>query len=203
MVTQRQTDTHVYFWGGIYSNFYKRQQGFLFDAPLWNNGPQTRFYHSEGYYMAMKAMAFGDVIGHCTDAGYKPSALEEILRSPDPKTAKAFGRDVKKFDDPLWKTMGANMMFRGIWFKFLQNTDLGRTLVDTGTRKLVEGSPIDRIWGVGLAWNDPAIEDEANWKGGNALGEVLMVVRGLLAEMDVDEALAFNPFKVDLGLVLQ
>jgi ribA/ribD-fused uncharacterized protein len=196
MVSQRTTDTHVYFWGGVMSNFY-RETGVLFQAPLWRGGPLLPFYHSEGYFMAMKAMMFGATIGHVgTNGAWQESQLEKILREPNPKIAKSHGRDVQGFTDAKWLPEARNFMFRGVWAKFLKNPTLARTLLDTGDRTLVEGSPLDKLWGVGLAWDNPKINDSANWLGKNWLGEVLMVVRGLLAELDEREAHAFDPFTV-------
>jgi ribA/ribD-fused uncharacterized protein len=64
--------------------------------------------------------------------------------------------------------------------KFTQNTALGEALLATGTRRLVEGSRSDAIYGVGLHWDDDRILDEANWCGTNLLGVALMTVRQTL-----------------------
>ena len=41
----------------------------------------------------------------------------------------------------------------------------------------VEASPIDKIWGVGLAENNDLILDPKNWKGLNYLGEIVTDIR--------------------------
>lgn len=210
MTTERQTPTHHYFWGGVFSNFYRSPNTsgdrILLRLPLWRSAPAVGFYHSEGYFMACKAFLFGDVTGRMTKQiidgqetdVYVASLLERIIEEKLPKEAKALGRQVAKFDAKRWQRDARNFMFRAVWAKFSQNPDLARVLLSTDNRVLVEGSPLDAVWGVGLAWNDPLIEDEANWKGTNWLGEVLMLVRGLLRDMDVREIEQFDPFKVDI-----
>ena len=157
--------------------------------------------------MACKAMRFGQTNGRMetkiVDGDdvdyYVPSILEQVLDAFDPKTAKACGRAISNFDEKIWRRECRNYMFRAVWAKFSQNVDLARSLVETGDRILVEGSPHDAVWGVGLAWNDPAIDDEKNWKGTNWLGDTLMLVRALLANMDEYEIKQFDPFKVSIA----
>jgi ribA/ribD-fused uncharacterized protein len=188
MATERETQSHFYFWGGSFSNFYRDGHSSLFEAPLWGGGPSIRFYHSEGYYMACKALHFGDFkLG-------SPNTLQAIIDEPIPKTAKVHGRAVKGFEVYEWDHVSRLYMFRAIWFKFIQNPTLLRKLVTTEGKILVEGSPLDKIWGVGLAWDNPAIEDEANWLGLNWLGEVLMSVRHIVLSLDEYEIQHFDPF---------
>lgn len=209
MVSHRETTNGVYFWGGPFSNFYCGRSGLVapfINAPLWWGGPDVKFKHSEGYYMAQKALFFGDAFGRSamTEEGpiYTPPALTLIQAAAEPKLAKSHGRDVENFVEERWSAISADAMFRAVWFKFSQNPDLARKLIDTEDKLIVEGSPLDKIWGVGLAWDDPLIEDSANWLGKNGLGKILMVVRGLLADMDLDEIENFNPFRVVTGIEL-
>jgi len=65
--------------------------------------------------------------------------------------------------------------------KFSQNPQLKAFLLGTGSRILVEASPVDKIWGIGLAQDNPAAENPKQWKGLNLLGFALMEVRQQLA----------------------
>ena len=58
-----------------------------------------------------------------------------------------------------------------------RNPKMRQILLDTGDKTLVEGSPFDKIWGVGIADNDDRILNEANWRGKNLLGKALEEVR--------------------------
>ena len=72
-------------------------------------------------------------------------------------------------------------MVAGNLGKFDQNPDVRRFLLGTGSRELVEASPVDDIWGIGLAADDPHAQDPATWRGLNLLGRALVEVRAALA----------------------
>lgn len=63
----------------------------------------------------------------------------------------------------------------GNYYKFTQDEELKRVLLDTGDRELVEASPRDRIWGVGFGAKN-AEKSRGKW-GLNLLGQALMEVR--------------------------
>ena len=65
--------------------------------------------------------------------------------------------------------------------KFAQHPRLAAFLHGTGDRVVVEASPRDRIWGIGLAEDHVDATDPERWKGLNLLGFVLMDVRDALA----------------------
>ena len=73
-----------------------------------------------------------------------------------------------------------DIVLRGTLAKFSQNAELREYLLGTGDAVLVEASPYDRIWGVGLAQDDPLIRDPGNWRGENLIGFVLMEARDTL-----------------------
>lgn len=104
-----------------------------------------------------------------------------ILKAKDPKEQKALGRQVKGFKEDLWDLKKFEIVVQGNLYKFSQNEALKKELLATGERIIVEGSPYDSIWGVGLKWDDPKILDEKNWRGQNLLGKALMEVRRLLS----------------------
>jgi len=58
-----------------------------------------------------------------------------------------------------------------------QSKQLGAFLKNTNDRILVEASPVDPIWGIGMAKDHPQINDPSAWKGHNLLGFALMEVR--------------------------
>lgn len=116
-------------------------------------------------------------------------ACQDIYDDQRPWAAKKRGKTVQGFTNDIWQHSREDAMFITCWEKFSQNEELAIELLATGDRVLVEASPIDFIWGVGLAVDDPLVLDPANWKGLNLLGKVLMRVRdrlnALLSEIEV------------------
>lgn len=127
------------------------------------------FATAEHYMMWRKATLFGD---HRT-AG-------RILDAETPKEAKALGRQASGFDQKEWEARRYEIVVDAGRNKFGQHDDLRDFLLGTGDRVLVEASPRDRIWGVGLGEDDPDIHDPRRWRGLNLLGFALGEVRGLL-----------------------
>ena len=68
-------------------------------------------------------------------------------------------------------------MLRGNILKFSQNEELYRFLIGTKDKILVEASPYDKIWGIGMRKNEEGILEPSKWKGLNLLGFILMDVR--------------------------
>ena len=131
---------------------------------------EGRLYQTaEHWMMAEKARLFGD------DEIYR-----QILKSNNPGHAKALGRRVKNFDQQVWEENRFDIVVKGNYHKFNQNEALKSFLRNTKNRILVEASPVDNIWGIGLAQDHPDIEDPPAWKGLNLLGFALMAVRDLL-----------------------
>jgi len=126
----------------------------------------------EQYMMAGKARLFGDA-----------QVLASILQATAPKTHKALGRKVRGFSDAVWERERERIVYEGNRAKFTQNAELLAALLATRGTQLVEASPTDRIWGVGLAAEDARIDDPSKWRGQNLLGKVLTRLRDdLLAE---------------------
>ena len=105
------------------------------------------------------------------------AALQEILVAPDPKTAKALGRGVQNFDDRIWKQNARRLVTQGNVAKFGQNAELGAFLLASGDAAIVEASPRDCIWGIGLGQDNPKSQHPDTWRGQNLLGFSLMDVR--------------------------
>ena len=116
--------------------------------------------------MAQKALLFGE-----------QENFENIMNSSDPRVQKEFGRAVKGFNSKIWEDNAKRIVYEGCKLKFEQNPKLLNELLNTNGKKLVEASPTDRVWGIGLAEDDPRIHDPKNWRGTNWLGEVLTKLR--------------------------
>ncbi|MGN6416091.1 MAG: NADAR domain-containing protein [Pseudobacter sp.] len=65
--------------------------------------------------------------------------------------------------------------------QFGQHPALRDFLLSTGSRILVEASPVDQIWGIGMAQDHKEIADPHAWRGPNLLGFALMETRGYLS----------------------
>jgi hypothetical protein len=103
---------------------------------------------------------------------------DEIVKfGSDPKIAKKLGREVKNYNEEEWSKIREDYMYKAVSLKFHSDYWLRQELIDTQDKILVEGTPKDTIWGVGIYWNDDLILNEKNWKGLNLLGKVLMRVR--------------------------
>jgi hypothetical protein len=123
--------------------------------------------------MFSKAMLFGDadVAARVLDAGH-------------PNKAKTLGRLVRGFDEETWAANRYDIVVAGSVTKFGQNDDLRAYLLGTGNRVLVEASPLDRVWGIGLAADDERARSPDRWLGLNLLGYALMEAREKLREDD-------------------
>lgn len=121
--------------------------------------------------MAEKARLFGD-----------EDALGRILAAGSPGAARAAGREVRGFDEAAWTAARWQIVVRGNEARFGQNAELRACLAGTGDRVLVEASPLDRVWGIGLAPDDAAAENPELWRGLNLLGFGPMEARARLRE---------------------
>lgn len=70
--------------------------------------------------------------------------------------------------------------------QFSQNKELLEKLLATHPRTLVEASPRDRIWGIGLGASNPMAQDRKHWQGRNLLGQILTEVREQLREETIE-----------------
>ncbi|MGC9536639.1 NADAR family protein [Streptomyces sp. UG1] len=124
---------------------------------------------AEHWMMAEKARLFGD-----------GEAERRVLCAAHPSQAKKAGRLVRGFDDATWERERFRIVVEGSIHKFSAHPDLRDFLLATGERVLVEASPVDRVWGIGLAAGDEGAADPERWRGPNLLGFALMVARGRL-----------------------
>ncbi|AOS65203.1 NADAR family protein [Actinoalloteichus hymeniacidonis] len=130
-----------------------------------------RAYRSaEHYMMERKARLFGD-----------DDTAERILASGHPGAAKQLGRQVRGFDPDRWAAHREQIVVEGNLAKFTAHPKAADFLLGTGSRILVEASPLDRIWGVGLSVREDGVSRPSRWRGLNLLGFALMEVRSRLA----------------------
>ena len=123
----------------------------------------------EQYMMAEKARLFkGDRV------------RRQVLKETDPKTIKRLGREVHNFVQDIWDECKYSIVLNGNYAKFSQNEELLDFLLATNNQVLVEASPYDTIWGVGIDGTNPQINNPFFWKGQNLLGFALMEVRNKL-----------------------
>jgi hypothetical protein len=92
------------------------------------------------------------------------------------------GRTVADFDETEWRRERIAVVVQGSVYKFGQNPELAKYLAGTTERVLVEASPVDRVWGTGLAGGDERSADPSQWPGENLLGFALMTAREVLAD---------------------
>ncbi len=130
----------------------------------------VRFASAEHYMMWRKALLFGD-----------EATAARILATGHPRQAKEMGREVRGFDEQAWTGARFDIVVAASVAKFGQHPDLGGFLLGTSGRMLVEASPVDRVWGIGLAADDQRAGDPGQWRGLNLLGFALMQARTVLS----------------------
>ncbi|GAA0809723.1 NADAR family protein [Spirilliplanes yamanashiensis] len=139
-----------------------------YEAPFEAGG--VRYPTAEHYMMAGKARLFGD-----------HAVAEQVLAAPSPGAAKDLGRRVARFDEDTWVRHRFALVVAGSEAKFGAHPELLGYLLGTSGRVLVEASPLDRVWGIGLAADDRRTADPRQWRGLNLLGFALMEARTRLS----------------------
>lgn len=147
---------YTFFFTGPFSQWYK--SNFVLDGITFNTAEQ--------YMMYQKALLFEDT-----------EIATQILKTNDPRKQKELGRKVKKFDMSYWNEHCLQLVFRGNHAKFSQNKRLYDMLMNTSPTILVEASPYDKIWGIGLDEKAAAKTPESDWPGTNWLGRTLTHLR--------------------------
>ena len=124
------------------------------------------FTSMEQYMMFAKAKLFGD-----------KEIMEKIMATDDVAEIKKLGRQVHNYDDNIWSGIRQLAVYKGLLEKFRQNEELREKLFATGDATLVECSPSDKIWGIGLSVDSKDVQNMHKWNGSNLLGFTLMQVR--------------------------
>jgi ribA/ribD-fused uncharacterized protein len=166
-VKDGETPEYLLFWG------HRQKRDAIVDAsclsqwfPAAFEREGERFATAEHWMMAGKARLFGDA-----------EMRAKIIAASDPKTAKSLGRKVRGFDDAKWAAARYALVVEGNVHKFAAHAKLREFLLGTGERVLVEASPYDRIWGIGLGRDADGAKDPERWRGDNLLGFALMEAR--------------------------
>jgi ribA/ribD-fused uncharacterized protein len=182
-----ETESHIFFLTGPLSNWHITP----FKGRLTPVGLVHSFNCGEQYLMASKGLLFGDVV-----------RTKAIMEDKRPFMQKDLGRHVADFSietwnseaAPVWDEHARPIMFRGCWYKCLYDEEYRNVLLNSGERHIVEASAKDRIWGVGLSWDNPAVLDPANWQGSNWLGETHMLVRTCYRTLLAKPSTNFDPW---------
>ncbi|XP_060077343.1 N-glycosidase Npun_R5314-like [Ylistrum balloti] len=124
---------------------------------------------AEQYMMHQKALTFKD-----------EENAKAIMKAAKPFAQKKLGRKVRNFVPEVWSAKCVDVVKKGNIAKFSQNSHLQKKLLDTHPKILVEASPRDRIWGIGLASGNKLAWNKSTWRGKNLLGYALTDVRQIL-----------------------
>lgn len=168
------TRSYYFFWNGPFSQW----------RPCEMTIGGTPYDCAEQYMMHQKALLFGD-----------SETAGKILAATDPAKQKALGRTIKGFAEEVWRDHRETIVHTGSHAKFDQNKGLRRKLFQTGDALLVEASPLDAIWGVGLSADEAKAMHPEEWPGLNLLGKILTTVRDELRLKYPAEAKAVNAFE--------
>ena len=162
---------YIFFWGHTGSDpksVGKECFSQWYPAPFVVEG--ITYPTAEHFMMREKARLFGD-----------EDAARAVLEAPHPAEAKLAGRSVRGFVESVWEERRFEIVIAASHAKFSQHPELQDFLLTTTARVLVEASPTDRIWGIGLAAADAKASDPLAWRGLNLLGFALMVARSRIA----------------------
>lgn len=166
-VKNGQKYSYLCFWGHSQKTSGKIDKSCLsqwFPAKFEIDG--VNYQSTEQYMMAQKAKLFND-----------EDIFQKILQTDDPKKIKALGRLVKNYQDEVWIVHRYEIVVQGNLAKFSQDNDLKAFLLSTSDQIIVEASPVDQIWGTGLATDHVNATNPNAWQGLNLLGFALMEVR--------------------------
>lgn len=162
-----------FFWGGHCSQWMI--------SPFEEFG--ETFNTAEQFMMAAKAKTFGD-----------EKTYELIMIETDPAKQKKLGRKVDNFVPEVWDDVARAFVTLANYDKFTQNPEYLDFLMEHRGNFFVEASPYDNIWGIGMGVDATGIENPANWKGKNWLGEcinasrdIIVSERGGLVSDDISE----------------
>lgn len=162
---------YVYFWGHQPSKNGRITKSCLSQWWMSRFIENNVIYKSaEHYMMEGKARVFND-----------PVISGQIIIADSPQKVKSLGRKISNFNDKVWDEHKYQIVKQASYLKFSQNESLQEFLLSTGEKIIVEASPVDNIWGIGMAEDHPKIANPMEWQGENLLGFVLMEIRDEIA----------------------
>ena len=164
-----ENSNFVFFWGHTAKKVIKACFSQWYVAPFEIEGKQ--YICAEQYMMEQKALLFGNV-----------EIAQKIMETEDPSVHKALGREIVGFVEEIWNQHKYQFVLNANMAKFSQNEPLKEFILSTGSKILVEASPYDKIWGIGMRASDENITNPSLWQGQNLLGIALMEVRETLRQ---------------------
>lgn len=156
----------ILFWKSCYSQWFQSE---------FKDKNGLKFYNAEQFMMYHKAKLFNDV-----------DIMEKIINEKNPRILKEYGRQVSNYIEEVWVHAREEVVILGNYYKFTQNDKILKELMSSIDKELVEASPVDRIWGIGLSEHDEKCLDKSKWRGLNLLGKCLMKVREVLKSLDIE-----------------
>lgn len=169
LIFSLMNDSFIFFWGHTNKKATINKTCFSqwYVAPFEIDG--KKYICAEQYMMEQKAMLFDNV-----------DIAQKIMETEDPSAHKALGREITGFVEEKWNQHKYQFVLNANYAKFSQNQLLKDFLLSTGGKILVEASPYDKIWGIGMSASDENITNPSMWQGQNLLGLALMQVREFL-----------------------
>jgi ribA/ribD-fused uncharacterized protein len=167
-----ETLRYIFFWG--HSNKNNEDIGkFVFSQwyPSLFVVDDIEYKTAEHWMMAHKALLFDDT-----------EVFRKILRCDKPGEVKELGRQIRGFDEIKWNKYKFKIVRAGNIHKFNQNKNLRDFLMGTDNKIIVEASPADVVWGIGLSQDAEMIDNPYTWRGENLLGFALMEARNFLKD---------------------
>lgn len=163
-----ETDTHIYFYGSPFSQWQP--------TPFLESETGKEFNTAEQYMMYHKAMTFKSEMNK--------KIAECIMKTDLPWRQKRLGKWVEGFKKERWDEVKFDIVMKANIMKFTSSVDLLEFILSTGEKEIVEASPTDRIWGIGLSLDDDRVEDKSQWRGENLLGKACMAARDYIRDVE-------------------
>ena len=174
------TDEYVFFYKDWLSNYQRTSFVANIDDILGKTAGLMKelFTSTEQGFMYIKALYFNDL-----------KTASKIIKTNNPAECRKLGRQVKGYDDAAWAKIRYDVFYYLNLEKYKQDRQLQYLLLDKkyDNKKFVEASPIDKIWGIGYAEDNPNIEFNQMYWGKNYLGRILTNIRRRFKENKIDD----------------